>query len=110
MSGPSKQRFGELYEKGQRVQGMFCRVLFLPGEGHTGFATTKSIGNRPKRNRVRRRFQAGVAPECIPTGLDVVIQIKASGALASFEEIKADLDSVLTKVQERWAEQSASSS
>jgi hypothetical protein len=48
-------------------------------------------------------------PDRIPAGLDLVVQIKASGAAASFEEIRLDLIQVLERVRARWAEQSESS-
>jgi ribonuclease P protein component len=112
LKGPSKRRFQEIYDRGQRVSGPLCRVLFLQGEGRLGFATAKAIGNVPKRNRVKRRFRAAMSevPACIPEGADVVVQISAKGAEASYEHIVDDLRDILSRVNERWANERASSS
>lgn len=112
MKGPSKRRFQEIYDKGLRVSGPLCRVLFAGGEGHLGFATAKAIGTSPKRNRAKRRFKAAMSevPTCIPSGLDVVIQISAKGADAGFQEIVESLRDVMGRVRERWESELVSSS
>lgn len=107
--GPNKKRFEEIYKDGIRVSGKFCRLIASPGKGQIGFATAKSIGNRPRRNKARRRFVSALAQDpCIPAGLDVVIQINATGATAPFPDIREDLAAALRRISERWASELAS--
>lgn len=110
MAGPSKKRFEQIYDQGIRVSGRLCRALGDRGTGKLGFATAKAIGNKPRRNRARRRFRAAFDRDLrILEGLDVVIQISAAGADAPFEEIVADLRNVLNTLAKRWANESESS-
>lgn len=110
MPGPSKRRFEEIYARGNRVSGSFCRMIFLGGTGLLGIATAKAIGNVPRRNRAKRRFRAALSevPERIPDGLDVVIQISAKAADASYLDIVSDLRSLVSRMNERWESESAS--
>jgi ribonuclease P protein component len=109
VAGPSKGRFETIFQEGFRAQGKFCRILFMPGTGMVGFATSKSIGSRPRRNLLRRRFQSAARDLCIPAEIDVVIQIKALARDASYQQVAADLAAAIETVRKRWAEESASS-
>jgi len=111
-NGPSKQRFQSIFSEGKRVQGRFCRIYFLPGDGKIGWATAKAIGVTPRRNRTKRRFREALRDLTarIPDNLDLVVMIAPSGATAPLAEIRSDLEAILAEVTKRWAAESGSSS
>lgn len=76
-----------------------------------GFSTSRSVGNTPRRNRLKRRFRAALQAS---SGLlspkhDMVVAIHASADQAPYAEIAADVADVLKKASEQWASESASS-
>lgn len=86
-------------------------MLAAPGQGITGFASSKKIGNRPKRNRALRRMREALRmqPELVERGLDYVIVALEASAEVPHREICEELNALMKKVNERWAERSASS-
>jgi len=110
MNGPTQSRFQRIYDEGFRVSGKLCRLLALPGTGKVGFATSRAIGTKPRRNRAVRRFREGLRlAGPIPAELDLVVQVSTRGADASFSEIVDELRDALRRLEERWASESASS-
>ncbi|MCC6686830.1 MAG: ribonuclease P protein component [Fimbriimonadaceae bacterium] len=99
MRGLKPCRFEEIFACGSREVGEFTRIHALPGEGRIGFATSRSIGNRPRRNRVQRRLRAAT-PRV--TSLDVVVLGQRNADRASFEEIKDELKKHLEALTQRW--------
>lgn len=74
------------------------RVL-VSGEGETRFAiaTAREIGNRPARNRARRRVAHALRtllPE-VARGLDVVIVARREALVVPFQELRRQLRSAL---------------
>lgn len=110
--GPNRARFQKIFTEGRRAQGRYCRAFALPGTGQIGWATAKAIGEKPLRNRAKRRFREALRTQdyCIPDNLDFVVMIALSGAKAPFEEIRRDLEAVLGEVTRRWAVESGCSS
>ncbi|HVT11631.1 MAG TPA: ribonuclease P protein component [Fimbriimonadaceae bacterium] len=108
MNGPSKRRFDEIFTEGKRVQGKFCRISALPGNGKLGFATTKKIGCHARRNQVRRRFQAALQEiEFTPNPpLDLIVIIGMGALGVEFAEVKEELKALLKKIEGRWAGES----
>ncbi|MFI5385037.1 MAG: ribonuclease P protein component [Fimbriimonadales bacterium] len=108
MTGPTKGRFDEIFEKGKRVQGRFSRLSSLPGTGKVGFATAKKIGCHPRRNQIRRRFQAAFReidfkPE---PPLDLIVIIGTGAMNVGIAEVREELRSLLEKSKVRWAGES----
>lgn len=94
-----------------RAKGELARIAFLPGEGLVGFAIAKRIGNRPHRNRAKRRFREALRtqPELLEIRLDCVFIVGETGAAAPFERIQSEVRALMGKARERWASDSASS-
>ena len=111
MNGPGKRRFDEIFDKGKRVQGRFTRISALPGTGLIGFATAKKIGCHARRNQLRRRYQAVLRDlgDSRTTPLDLVVIIGTGAASVGIAEVKSELWRLLKSIEERWAEESASS-
>lgn len=107
--GLTKGRFEEIYQKGKRVSGEFCRLMALPGTGQIGFSTPRAIGSLARRNRMKRRFRAAVVSCGLPNELDVVVAISASADKAPYKAIQSDLAAVLKRISERWESESESS-
>ena len=58
MNGPSKARFETIFAKGRRHSGPTLRLVVLsPGTGLFGVATSKKLGEKPPRNRQKRRVR-----------------------------------------------------
>jgi len=93
------------------VSGQLLRICYLPGAGQTGFATSKKIGSRPKRNKARRRVQAAFRNhrESILLELDYVVIIGQDAANAPFVRIGEEVGELLLRIKEKWAGQSESS-
>jgi ribonuclease P protein component len=79
----------------------------LEGVGLIGVSTSRKIGNRPARNRVRRRFQAALRlkSECIERRLDYVVIIGAAGKDAPMPEVAMELEELLKDLRARWAKE-----
>lgn len=94
-----------IFTQGNRVRGEFARLVFLEGSGLVGIAVSKKIGNRPQRNRAKRRFREAIRtqPELLNPRMDMVVSVMQSGASAPFEVIRADLKTIISKANERWA-------
>jgi len=80
----------------------------LPGTGLVGVSTSRKIGNRPTRNRVRRRFREALRlkSECIEPALDYVVVIGVAGKEASVQEMALEAETLLKGLQARWASES----
>lgn len=76
-----------------------------------GFATSRAIGNRPQRNRIRRRTQAAFRElsDLLPTGLDLIVQVKSDAPNAGYEELKEQMRHGLEETVRRWEKRSESS-
>jgi len=87
------------------------RIFSLSGSEHVGFATSRAIGNRPQRNRVRRRLQSAFREltPLLPPGLDVIIQAKAEAANATFDGLRIELRQGIEETARRWANRLESS-
>lgn len=111
LCGPSKARFETIFTEGKRVSGDFLKVIAIQGSGLIGIATSRALGNRPKRNRIRRQIQAALRLESSLTSseLDIVIQAGKKTSEHSFDTIRSEMATLLERMNERWANQSESS-
>jgi ribonuclease P protein component len=109
--GPSKARFEEIFAKGKRASGPLARIAALPGTGLVGFATPRKLGNRPRRNRARRRFAEAIRlqPGLVDSRLDFVLIVSADGADAPFERIQEEVRTLFERARSRWDEELGSS-
>jgi ribonuclease P protein component len=66
-----------------------------------GFVVSKAVGNAVVRNKVRRRLRHLVRPllGTLPAGSSLVVRALPPAATASFDTLRADLDSALTSAR-----------
>lgn len=78
--------------------------MVLPGTGKVGITTVKALGNRPKRNREKRRIReiAGALGLHLETW-DWVIVVKSSAAEAGFTDLQCDFRHLVSEAKEQWA-------
>ena len=93
------------------MSGQLIRICYLTGAGQIGFATSKKIGSRPRRNKARRRVQAAfrINGATIHPELDYVVIIGQDAAIAPFGRIGEEVETLLLRVREKWAGESESS-
>jgi ribonuclease P protein component len=105
LRGPSKPRFETIFTEGRRASGTLARVIALPGQGFLGISTSKKIGNRPRRNRAKRRFREAVRLDAniADPRLDYVLIVYDAGADADFGSIQEEVRTLFAKINERWA-------
>ncbi len=81
----------------------------LDGTGFVGIATSRLIGNRPRRNRVRRRVREAVRIQAERlVRWDCVVIAKSACAHAEFAEICRQSSELIDEMERRWAAQSES--
>ena len=68
-------------------------MIALPGNGLLGFATSKKIGAKPRRNRALRRFREAVRlqPQIRNEAYDFVVIVNVAGAEAAFQRIQEEV-------------------
>lgn len=90
-----------------RANGMAFRLHALEGSGLVGIATTRKIGNNPRRNRQRRRTVEALRG-LDTTGLDIAVTVKPSAEERSLDELREELRKLIAEIRTRWANGSAS--
>lgn len=93
------------------MSGPLARVIALPGTGLLGVTTAKKIGNRPQRNRAKRRFREAILTQAdlADPRLDFVVIVGLDGAQASFDRIQKEVRILFIRAVERWADELESS-
>lgn len=87
-----------------------ARLSALPGTGLLGIGTSKKIGNKPRRNRTKRRFREAVRlSELVDPRLDYVLIVGPRGDTAPFARIREEVVDLFGKARERWADELACS-
>lgn len=111
IKGPTKARFEQIFKEGRRVSGGLCRLVALPGSGLVGLATSRTIGAKPRRNKLKRRFREALRSqqEIIEPRLDYILMLLPSAEQSSYTAIREELANVFNKVNERWASELVSS-
>jgi ribonuclease P protein component len=85
-------------------------LIYLPGHGLIGIATSRSVGGKPQRNRLKRRIREALR-RCgeVPAGLDMVAQVGAQWRKTPFQELSQELSRLMEQVRARWESESVSS-
>jgi ribonuclease P protein component len=107
-NGPTSARFEQIFSKGLRRTGRFLRLIALPGVGKLGVATSRSLGNRPARNRYKRRILAAWRSFPKANEMDCVVIVQRSASQATFTEIVSDLESLKCQIENLLESESAS--
>jgi len=75
----------------------------LPGTGLLGVATAKKIGDRPARNRAKRRFREAARTQgLLDPKFDFILIVNGKGADATFERIQEEVRGLFARAVERW--------
>ncbi|MDA0997099.1 MAG: ribonuclease P protein component [Proteobacteria bacterium] len=95
-------------QKKWATPGMIVQTLQCPSaESPTtmpriGFTASRKVGNAVARNRVRRRLRAcvaGLAPDAISAGVDIVIIARRGTLQRRFSDLEADFRQCLGKLK-----------
>lgn len=106
----SSTDFGRTISGGSRAGGplLVAHLLLDSGEPHrpeprVGFVVSKAVGSAVVRNRVKRRLRHLVRDRLValPEGSMLAIRALPSAATVSTAELGAELDRLLTRLQER---------
>ena len=84
-----------------------CRLIFLPGAGLIGIATSKKIGGKPARNTQKRRFREILRqhPAWLNPNVDSVVVLSERVAARSFEELTAEAEQLFQALQAKWSQE-----
>jgi ribonuclease P protein component len=103
-----RREFEECYASGVRVSGRHLQVFLLSGpcagKPRLGVSVPRRVGNAVARNRVRRRLREIFrrSRSRIPAAdLRLVVNVRASAASVSFQELSEDYARALTKAAAR---------
>ncbi|GAA1567695.1 ribonuclease P protein component [Kribbella hippodromi] len=101
--------FRRAVRSGRRAarRAVVLHLLVADGQGdpaappRVGFVVNKAVGNAVLRNRVHRRLRAVLASRLtdLPAGSLTVVRALPSSASASYDELVADVDGALRRLQ-----------
>lgn len=94
--------FSSLYNRGKKAVGRYIVIYFRnrsTGPNRIGFTVSKKVGNAVRRNRVKRKLREIVRnhPISLGNGMDFVIIARSSATMATYSELKRDVDALLSK-------------
>lgn len=69
-------------------------------------ATSRQIGSKPRRNRVKRRVKSAMAKLGPLNALDLVIVCKSSADALEFSNLQDEIGRLLDETRKRWEERS----
>jgi ribonuclease P protein component len=103
-----RREFEECYASGVRVSGRHIQVFLLTGlsggRPRLGISVPRRVGNAVVRNRVRRRLREIFRRSRGLIGIAntrLVVNVRASAASISFQELSQDYARALTKAAAR---------
>ena len=87
------------------------RIYSLPGSGRVGIATPRSLGNQPRRAKVKRQIREMVRAMNSDwlAETDLAIALKSSVDRVLFLDLRNDLLETMAKVRSRLNDASGSS-
>ena len=98
--------FRRVYERGRKVQFRYFTafVLAKPDSGaRIGITATRKIGNSVERNRARRLVREAFRKNkwLVPTGVDIVINVKRPLVEAHYRDIEGEFITFLQRAVEK---------
>lgn len=99
-----RPEFVSVQSSGRKVHGKLFMALVAPSSstapvGRVGLTVTKRIGNAVTRNRIKRRTREWLRLHgWVPAGRDVVFVAKDGAAVATSDELAADLARIVSRV------------
>ena len=106
-----RPEFKRVYAGEKKLYGRFVVLFAIPdpegrGRFRLGITATRKMGNAVKRNLVKRRLReiyrrllAREAPGA-SRGADLVLNVRPSAAVASFGELRADVERIWLRLLE----------
>ncbi len=106
MQGLSKRRFEQVFHEGLRTQNVYFRVYLQSGTGKIGIATAKSLGCKPRRNRVKRRLREMVRqnPEIWNQEFDFILLGMPSLLTVDFAKARQEMAFLVGSLKTKWKE------
>ena len=110
--------FDRVYKNGRRHFATHMTVFYLrreageenaaPSQMRIGFTVRKVLGGAVARNRMKRRLREAVRLQAAPlqSGVDVVINPKASLLTAGFDELKAEVAKAFQVIEKTLSQES----
>jgi ribonuclease P protein component len=96
------KEFSSLYNRGKKAVGRYVVIYSRRqsiGPNRFGFTVSKKVGNAVTRNRVKRKLREIVRNHDVSSGrgIDFVIIARSSTVTAAYQELKKDVDALLSK-------------
>lgn len=87
--------FREIYETGRKISARYFTAFVCRragGEPRLGITTTRKLGNAVARNRTRRLLREVFRKnrQHIPSGIDIVLNVKSSLLTATYQQLEGD--------------------
>lgn len=108
----NRSTFRRVYDEGKKYQARYFTAFVMPrGDGSSdesgpriGITVTKKVGNSVERNRCRRLVREVFRKNKwrVPSGIDIVINVKSSLLNQSSDELEGDFFKFLEK--SKWDE------
>ena len=94
--------YRRVYDEGRKFQARYFTAFVLPNSGpqpRIGITVTRKIGNSVQRNRARRLVREVFRKNkwLVPSGVDIVINVKKALAEASYADIEGDFITFLER-------------
>jgi ribonuclease P protein component len=101
-----REVFLKVYELGRKFQARYFTAFVLANSGQNarvGITATKKLGNSVMRNRARRLVREALRKNkwLVPSGVDIVINVKGSLLEAGFQNLEGDFRRFLEKAGEK---------
>ena len=91
-----------MFQQGRHNSGKLIAVRSvangLPLSRHA-YAVSKRVGNAVVRNKVRRRLREALRSLPVIEGFDIVISVRPEAAQATFQNLKAELATLLKRAR-----------
>ena len=101
-----RKEFAYIFKKGDSFSSRYLVLTFAQSKlkkYKVGFSCGKKVGKAVVRNKVKRRIKEAVYiyRDLLQAGVNYIFVGKQNSSLASFEEIKQDVEFLLKKVNDK---------
>jgi ribonuclease P protein component len=102
----ARSSFKRVYEQGRKYQSKYFTAFVLAtpvGGSRIGITATRRIGGAVERNKTRRLIREAFRKnkKTAPTGLEIVLNVKAAMVGADFKSFEADFVAFLRRLDTR---------
>jgi ribonuclease P protein component len=98
-----REDFIRVYEQGRKLHARYFTAFVAAsqqGDGtHIGLTATRKIGNAAERNRARRLLREAFRKNrwLVPSGVDIVINVKRALVEAAYRDVEGDFVAFLER-------------